>query len=637
MTQETYSNGSAYADLDNDGDLDLVINNLGADIMLYQNKTADRGDGNWLQIALQGDAKNPTGTGARASIRFANGQTQYQEMTPIRGFLSSSQPLFHFGLGKTAGVDKITVQWPDGKIQVLENVPVNQRLVLNIKDATNGKWEVVPSQTLFQEAAGTGLDFMHVEDEFEDFNRERLIPHRFSNLGPSIAVGDVNGDGLEDVFVGGPRDQAGVLFLQNKNSRFQKTTGQGWEADATYEDMGTAFLDTDQDGDLDLFVASGGSTYDANSANYQDRVYLNDGKGKFVKAQNVLPTNTASASCVTAFDFDNDGDQDVLVGGLVTPGIYPTPPVSCFLVNDNGKFTDYCGQIAPELQQLGMVNDLKWADLDGDGSPELIAVGEWLPISVFKNENGKFTNATASFGLEKTNGWWNCLQVADLDGDGDMDLVAGNLGLNSRLKASENEPLRLFAKDFDNNGSIDPVLAYYNQGKLYPLPLRDMMIKQMPILKKKFVYYTDYGKATITDVFPQSDLDAAMQFSAFTFATSWFENTGGRFIQHELPAHAQFAPVNEIDIDDYDADGKMDILLIGNASTPDVETGRYDAGNGTLLLGQGSGEFRFLPNRESGFWATREARDLAKVKLANGKTLFLVANNNDILEGFILK
>lgn len=637
MNQATFSNGSAYADLDNDGDLDLLVNNIASDIMVYKNTTADRGEGNWLQVVLKGEAKNPTGIGTRIRIFYGNGESQYQEATPIRGFLSSSQPIFHFGLGQQSAINKLELQWPDGLMQTMDNVPVNQRLVLDQKDAQKGTWEASVKPTLFESATNTGLDFKHVEDEFEDFNRERLIPHRFSALGPTIAVGDVNGDGLEDIFIGGARDQAGALFFQNKNSQFDRSKNQGWEADASYEDMGTTFFDADGDGDLDLFIASGGSTYEANSANYQDRLYLNDGKGNFSKSKDALPTNSASASCAIAHDFDKDGDQDVLVGGLVTPGIYPTPPASCFLVNDQGKFTDYCGQIAPELQQLGMVNDLVWADLDGDGTEELLVAGEWLPITVFKNNNGKLTNATDVFGLEKTNGWWNCLQAADLDRDGDLDLVAGNLGLNSRLKASEKEPLRLFAKDFDNNGSMDPVMAYYNNGKLYPLPLRDMMIKQMPMLKKKFVFYKDYGAATITDVFSQNELDAAMQFSAYTFATSWFENKNGKFIQHALPTEAQFSPSNEVDVDDFNGDGNLDILLIGNTSSPDVETGRYDAGNGTLLLGTGSGQFKTMPNKETGFWANKEARDLTKVKLANGKTLFLVANNNDRMEGYILK
>ncbi|MEO1260732.1 MAG: VCBS repeat-containing protein [Bacteroidota bacterium] len=635
MTQPGFSNGSAYADMDNDGDLDLLVNNIASDIMVYQNQTVEKGGSNWFQVELKGNAKNPSGIGTKARISV-DGKIQYQEMTHNRGFLSCSQPLFHFGLGKANSIEKLELQWSNGQIQILENLPVNQKVVLNIEDAGNGKWEETVATKSFVKVKNIGLDYTHVEDEFEDFNRERLLPHRFSNLGPSIAVGDANGDGLEDVFIGGARNQAGELFLQNKKSQFSKSTGQGWDSDSAFEDMGSAFLDADNDGDLDLFVASGGSTYEANSANYQDRLYLNNGAGKFTRATANLPNGTASASCVTTFDFDKDGDEDVLVGGLVTPGLYPTTPATCFLVNDQGKFTDYCGQIAAELQQLGMINDLIWADLDGDGTEEIIAAGEWLPISIFKNNSGQFSNATAAFGLDKTNGWWNCLHAVDLDADGDLDLIGGNLGLNSRLKATEDAPLKLFAKDFDKNGSIDPVLAYYNNGKLYPLPLRDMMIKQMPILKKKFVFYKDYGVATITDVFAKNELDAAMQFEAYTFASSWFENKDGRFIQHQLPVEAQFAPVNEIEIHDFNQDNNLDIMLVGNSSSPDVETGRYDAGNGTILLGQGNGKFTALPNRESGFWATREARDLAKVKLANGKTLFIVANNNDRLETYVL-
>ena len=635
MTQPSFSNGSAYADLDNDGDLDLLVNNIASDILVYRNQTVEMNSGNWLQIELRGTAKNPTGIGTKVRIT-SDGQTQYQEMTHNRGFLSASQPLFHFGLGQKKSIEKIELQWPDKTIQILENVPSNQKLVLDVKNAQKGNWEEPTVQQLFNKVKNIGLDFIHQEDDFEDFNRERLLPHRFSNLGPSIAVGDVNGDGLEDVFIGGAKDQSGALFLQNQKSQFQKSSNQGWESDAAFEDMGTAFLDADNDGDLDLFVASGGSTYEAGSTNYQDRLYLNDGKGKFTRSKSNLPNGTASASAVSAFDFDKDGDEDILVGGLVTPGLYPTAPATCFLVNEKGNFTDYCGQIATELQQLGMINDLIWADLDGDGTEEIIAAGEWLPISVFKNNNGKFTNVTASYGLENSNGWWNCLHAADLDADGDLDLIGGNLGMNSRLRASKDEPLKLFAKDFDKNGSLDPVLAYFNNGKLYPLPLRDMMIKQMPFLKKKFVFYKDYGVATIEDVFSQNELDGAMQFAAKTFASSWFENDNGKLIQHPLPTEAQFSPVNEVEVDDLNQDGLMDILLVGNSSSPDVETGRYDAGNGTLLIGQGNGKFTFMPNRESGFWATKEARDLAKVKLANGKTLIIVANNNDVLDTYVL-
>ncbi|MEZ4961270.1 MAG: VCBS repeat-containing protein [Saprospiraceae bacterium] len=637
FVQPSYSNGSAYADLDNDGDLELVVNNIIGDVFIYKNKSVEKGGGNWLQVKLKGSGKNPFGTGAKVRITYDGGKTQYQEMTPTRGFFSSSQPILHFGLGNTASIEKLEVRWmPDGKVQKLGNVKANQVLTLNYNDAQPGKWETpTPASPLFKTASNLGINFRHKEDEFIDFNRERLLPHKFSNLGPSIAVGDVNGDGLEDFFVGGARDQAGALFVQQPNSTFKQTPGQGWEQDASYEDMGAAFFDADGDKDLDLYVASGGSTYDANSANYQDRLYLNDGKGRFARAADALPQITASGSCVRPYDFDKDGDLDVFVGGLVSPGLYPTAPMTCLLKNDGGKFTEVCDQVSPALHLLGMVNDFIWADLDGDKQDELIVAGEWLPVTIFKNSNGKLENKTSAFGLENSTGWWNCLAAADLDNDGDMDLVAGNLGLNSRLKATATEPLELFAKDFDNNGSLDPVLAYYNGGKLYPLPLRDNLIKQIPSLKKKFVYYTDYGKATLDQVFSSSELETSQHYQAKTFTSSWFENKDGKFLQHPLPTEAQFAPINKIQVGDYNGDGHQDLLMVGNSSSPDVETGRYDAGNGVLILGDGKGNFKTMPNRDSGFWATKEARDLEKVKLANGKTLFLIANNNDVIETYL--
>lgn len=636
LGQNSYSNGSAYADLDQDGDLELIVNQIHGDVLLYKNLSAGKPGSNWLQVKLMGSPQNPAGTGAKVRIQ-AGGQLQYLEMTPTRGFFSSSEHLLHFGLGNAASVDKLEIRWPDGKVQQVPNIPANQRLTLKYADAAPGKWEQLPQpKAIFQTATNLGIDFTHREDDFMDFNRERLLPHKFSNLGPSIATADVNGDGREDFFVGGARDQAGALFLQQANGTFQRGTAAAFEVDKAFEDMGCAFFDADGDQDPDLYVVSGGSTYDANSANYQDRLYLNDGKGIFAKAPNgSLPTITSSGACVTPFDFDKDGDLDLFVGGLVTPGVYPTPPQSLVLQNNGGKFTEVGPQVAPGFSKLGMVNDLIWADLDGDKSEELIAVGEWLPVTVFKNAGGKLENATAQFGLENTQGWWNCATAADFDGDGDTDLVAGNLGLNSRLKASAEQPLRLFANDFDKNGSMDPVLAYYNGGKLYPLPLRDLMIKQMPFLKKKFVFHSAYGKATMAEVFPKADLDAAQQLEAKTFATTYFENQNGKLVARPLPTLAQFAPCNHLLAEDLNADGHLDLMLAGNSYSPEVETGRYDAGNGLVLIGDGKGGFQPITGAQSGFWATKEARYMANLKLANGKNLYLIANNNDVLQAYL--
>jgi enediyne biosynthesis protein E4 len=615
-----------------------VVNQVDGQALVYRNLTAGQASGNWFQVILKGSAKNPLGIGAKVRIRYGN-TLQYQELTPIRGFYSSSQHLIHFGLGSEKTIEKLEVRWPDGKVQLLKNLPANQVLELKYANAKEGQWEKLPKpEPLFQIATATGIDFQHRDDDFNDFTREWLIPHAFSNLGPHIATGDVNGDGLDDFYVGGARNQAGVLFIQQKDNKFNRQTVAAFETDNTFEDMGSVFFDADGDKDADLYVVSGGSTYDAGSSNYQDRLYLNDGKGNFTKAQaGSLPAITASGSCVSAFDFDKDGDLDLVVGGMVTPGKYPVAPRTLMLQNKGGKFTDICPQNAPDLANLGMVNDLVWADLDGDKNEELIVVGEWLPITIFSNQKGKLVNATENFGLNASSGWWNCVHVSDLDQDGDMDIVAGNLGLNSRLKASSAEPIQLYAADYDKNGSLDPVMAWFDDGKQYPIPQRDVMIKQMPNLKKEFVYHRAYGTATMETIFKKSALAAAQKLEAQTFATTYFENKNGQFIAHPLPIQAQVSTCNQIQSGDFNGDGHLDLLLVGNSYRSEVETGRYDAGSGTVLLGDGKGGFDNVPNRFSGFWATKEARDLVTIGLAGGKKLYLVANNNDILQGYLGK
>ncbi len=634
----SYSNGSAYADLDKDGDLDLVVNQLDGQALVYRNKSAERQGSNWLQVKLKGSAENPTGLGAKLRIQYG-GNIQYLEMTANHGFFSSSEALLHFGLGNVTTVDKLEIRWPNGKVQVLENQAVKQRIVLNIANAKAGQWEKLPSTApLFQVASNTGIDFRHTDDEFNDFSRERLLPHAFSNLGPNIAAGDANGDGLQDFYIGGARDQAGAVYLQQKNGSFLRSAQPAFETDKSFEDMGCLFFDADGDKDADLYVVSGGSTYETGSTNYQDRLYLNNGKGNFTSAPaGTLPTITASGSCVVAHDFDKDGDQDLFVGGLVNPGKYPTPPQTLVLQNNAGKFTEVGGQVAPGLAKVGMVNDLLWTDLDGDKNEELVVAGEWLPITVFRNNAGKIEDATAAFGFEGTNGWWNCLHAADLDKDGDMDLVGGNLGLNSRLKATPEAPIQLYADDFDKNGNLDPVMTWWWNGKEYPLPQRETMIKQMPVLKKDFVYHKAYGKTTITDLLKAFNLGAAQKLVAKTFVTTVFINNQGKFTGMALPSVAQLSTCNQIVSNDFDGDGNIDLLLVGNNFFTEVESGRYDASSGTVLLGDGKGGFMGSPNRFNGFWATKEARDMAVLKLANGKSLYIIANNNDVLQSYLGK
>lgn len=637
IVQKSYSNGAAYADLDKDGDLDLVVNNIHEKAFLYKNKSIEKGGKNYLQIKLEGSDKNKMGVGSNVTIKTKAGQ-QYQELTPTRGFFSSVEHLLHFGLGAETMVEQLIVEWGDGKTQTLENLAGNQRITLKYSDAKKGNSNSkLAGKTVFSKVNNTGINFTHLENEFVDFNRERLIPHKLSNLGPSIAVGDVNGDDLDDFYIGGAVNSTGALFIQQSNSTFKKASESTWQIDLANEDVGCHFFDADGDKDLDLYVVSGGNVFPINASQYQDRLYLNDGAGNFSKEKSALPRLTSSGACVSSHDYDGDGDLDLFVGGRVNPGTYPTSPQSFILQNNAGKFSDVTAQVGADFQQIGMVSDLIWADLDGDEKAELIVSGEWMPITIFKNNNGKLKNETSNFGLTETSGWWNCLQAADFDKDGDMDLLAGNLGLNSRIKASPSEPLKIFIKDFDRNGSLDPIIAYYNEGELFPLPLRDLMIKQMPALKKKFVRFRAYADAKMEDVYDAKELASAEQLIVQHFETSYFENKGnGKLERKDLPIEAQLAPTKQICIEDYNADGNLDILLVGNSFSSDTETGRYDAGNGSLFYGNGKGGFDFQANNEHGFWATKEARDLVKIELANGKNLFIVANNNDELETFVL-
>lgn len=638
FSEKTLSNSAVYADLDNDGDQDIVVVNGEKPAFVYRNKAVETSTGNYLQVRLEGSAQNLRGIGAQLLLEAA-GQRQIADATPIRGYISTSSDIVQFGLGKTSAAEKLHIQWPDGKVQTLENLPANQRITLRYADARPGpspfKNLGASDRTLFADITQQiGLQYKNLENNFNDFARERLMPRSFSNQGPSLAVADINADGLDDFYTGGCFQTTGTLGIQQASGRFTLSAAP-FAQDTLYEDTDAIFFDANGDSAPDLFVVSGSNEAPLNSKYYQDRLYLNDGKGRLTYMPDNIPKESESGGCVVAHDYDRDGDLDLFVGGRVVPGAYPRLPFSSVLQNDGkGRFSNVTNSAAPELSQIGMVAAILFADLDRDGVEEMLVTGEWMPIEVFKNQGGKFVRTTAAFGLDQSNGWWNELATADLDADGDFDLVAGNTGLNTRYRATPAAPLRLWAKDFDNNGSLDPLMGWYEGGKCHPVPFRDQIIKQVPALKKKFTRYAPYADATVEDVFPKNELETAQQFIANELRSCWFENQGGKFVARALPNEAQVAPVRSIIVHDFDQNGSPDLLLAGNDYGLEVETGRADAGNGTLLLNDGKGNFRALPNWASGFWAKKDARNIRLLRMAGGKQAVLVANNGDVLQMF---
>lgn len=632
LGEPSFSNGAVYADLDNDGDLDLVVNNIFQNAFVYQNTAADRKSGNWIQLDLKGAAPNTFAIGAKIRA-WAGGQVYTQELYPVRGFFSSVPPLVHFGLGQVGTIDRLEVLFPQGRLISMKNVPVNQRLSLSIKDAKPGKLTPLDApKPLLQEVSGTrGLAFTHVENEFHDFERERLLPWKLSTAGPCLASADVNKDGLQDFYIGGATNQAGSLLIQNQAGSFTPVSAATWEADKSFEDIGAVFLDFDKDGDEDLFVASGGNTQVAGSPAYRPRLYQNDGKGVFTPA-NALPQLWECAAAVTAHDIDGDGDQDICLGGYSVPNAYPTSPGSHVLLNENGRFRDVTREVAPAFEKIGMVRAMCWADLDGDQKDELLVAGEWMPLAVFKVSKGKFELATAQYGLENRTGFWRSLCCSDFDGDGDQDLVCGNLGLNTRYRASEAEPLTIYGRDFDKNGSIDPIMCFSDKGTERLIPFRHVMIRQMPGLKKKFVRTAPYANAALYDLFPESEFKQATQLRVNELTTLYFENVNGRFEPRTLPIEVQIAPVQSILATDVNGDGHKDLVMAGNDFGQQVETGRIDSGNGCVLLGDGKGHFKALPARNSGLWATFDARSMCLMPTATGKKLILVGNSNGRLQ-----
>ncbi|MBE9465258.1 VCBS repeat-containing protein [Dyadobacter subterraneus] len=630
----SFSNGAAYADLDNDGDLDLIINNIDHEAFVYKNHSEKLPDHHYLRIKLNGTKDNPYGFGVKVTI-YTKNEKQFIEHSPYRGYQSTVENTLHFGLGKSKKIDSIRVIWPDKKTQLLTNISSDQVLKVEYNKAANAqKINSIIPKPIFQEVSDAlGIHYTHKEELYIDFKVQPLLPHLLSQNGPGIAVGDINEDGLEDFYVGGAFKHSGSFFIQNGLGKFigkPLTKEQKFE-----EDMGTLLFDSDLDGDLDLYIVSGSSEFPIDSKYYQDRLYLNDGKGNFKLDTSALPINTTSGSSVSAIDFDRDGDLDLFIGGRLTPGQYPTSPKSSILRNDHGKFTDITAQICPELKNIGMVTTSLWTDFDNDGWMDLILGGEWMPLTFLKNTNGKLVNVTSTTGLTNTNGWWNSLVAGDFDEDGDMDYVAGNVGLNSEERPSATKPLTMFAKDFDKSGTMDPVMFRYSGENLYPIHPRDEMTSQMNFLKKRFVYYGDYAKAEMKDIFTKDELKDAKKLSCEEMRSVFIENLGnGKFKIKALSIAAQLGPVYGIVVGDYNADGHLDLLMTGNSYAPESISGRLDAFNGLLLQGNGKGNFVPISPANSGFLAEGDGKGLAELTLNNGGRLILAAQNNDILKTF---
>lgn len=614
LAQTSNSNGAVYADLDNDGDLDLVVNNINQPAFIYQNDAQQKLGHHYLKISLEGGSMNRLGIGAKITI-YQKEQVQYLEQMPMRGYQSSVSGIMHFGLGKIANVDSLKIVWPNGKQQRLTNLKANQWLTLKEKDATETPSKPNKVAPIFQETPSK-IAYTQPASSFNDFKRQILMVNPQSYPGPAMTKGDVNGDGLEDVFVGGGNGQAGALFIQQKGGSFTKKPQAAFEADAKSDASDALFFDANGDGSLDLYVCHGGyANFAPNDPLLQDVLYINDGKGNFTKNPAALPSMLASTSCVRVADINGDQKPDLFVGGRVVPGSYPEIPTSFLLINDGkGNFKDAITSLAPTLQKVGMVTDAAWLDLNGDKKSELIVVGEWMPVMVFEQTNGKLEDKTDKYFDKKYNGWWNKLLVEDLNGDGKQDLLVGNLGLNSQIKASPQQPAELYFKDFDQNGRIDPILCTYIQGKSYPYITRDEMIGQLPIMGKRYTDYKTYADATLKDMFGASELEGATRLEANHLANTLFEqNANGKFIVKPLPTEVQMSPVYAIAVIDYDKDGKKDLLLCGNQLRTRLRLGQYDANLGILLHNNGNNNFSYIPQLRSGFNLTGEVRSILNI------------------------
>ena len=628
-----FSNGACYADLDNDGDLELIINQFNGKAKIFKNNAHELFKNNYLSIKLKGILPNKDAIGSKVYV-YTKGGMQMEELNPYRGYESSMEPILHFGIGKNTAVDSIKIIWPDGAHQKEINVKANQ--VVNIAYAATPRIDdaVIKKNPslLFKNISGeNGLKYHHTENAFDDFKIQPLLPHMHSKNGPGIAAGDINGDGKEDFYIGAALGNNGSFFIKDRNGNFSE---RKLKKDTLYEDMGVLLFDADNDNDLDLYVVSGGSDNKAGTAMQQDRLYLNDGKGNFTYKPDALPDTKASGSCVVACDYDKDGDLDLFIGGRVVPGSYPSAAKSYLLKNDGGKFSDVSASELPALGKIGMVTSALWTDYDNDGWIDLMLVGEFMPITFIKNNGGRLA-ASSPITINHSQGWWNSITAADFDEDGDIDYIIGNLGLNTRHKASTKEPLCIYAKDFDKDGRLDPIMCYYVDGKNYVYPTRDEMIKQIPAMRGRFQSYKDFASVTFEESFTRQELSDALVVKSECFESSYLENKGnGKFERRALPLECQVAPIFGMLTGDYNNDGHTDVLITGNSYSTEVSTGAYDAMTGILLAGDGRGNFKALVSNTTGFKADGDSKGMALLHTAVNANIILSANNDGDLKTY---